>query len=282
MRSISIVVSVLVLTALVSGCVTDEEQRSATFQTYRSVRNLEKDLSPRVSQLSENTADLAARLEANDIEVRKLSSMVEENQVRLDAIQQLLEKLANDMARSQGLTTYGPGTKAAPPANMGAPPTEVIRPGAAGERDDLASDDFTTSTSPMVSTPAVSTSAVAAYNEALKLMDSEDFDTARQQFDAFLTRFPNNDYTHRAQFWKGQCHLKLEQYREAVTEFEKLRTDFPSSDKVPSSMFNQAVAHVKIGETDKAVALLEALVQKYPTAPASDRAKSALRNLSGG
>jgi len=279
MRVGSLISVVVAAVLLGTGCTTTggDQVASTVYATYKVVRKIDKELGPSVTRLNETSVDLAARVEPLELEVRKLQSMTEENQVKIDQMQAKLDDMAGILARYFNLTppTSGASSALPPGIDIGTPvyPTtpseEVAVPGGSMSEESAA----------VPPTSVVSSNAVEDFKGALSSLDKGDFELSLQQFDAFLQRYSNNDLTHSAQFWKGECYRRLEKYEEAIAEFEKLRNNFPQSSKVPLALYNQASAHLMLGQADRAAGLLNELVEKYPLSPAAERAKSALRNL---
>ncbi|MBN2309030.1 MAG: tol-pal system protein YbgF [Candidatus Hydrogenedentes bacterium] len=280
MRSIGAITVAVVLGVCLAGCVTPatntEPVANSVYATHKIVRDMQKDLAPRVTQLNETAADLSARVEENDVQVRALKSTIEENQVALEAMQARLDEIAEVLYRYLQVTPPS-GPAAAQPGAIDVGPPEVVPP--PDSYGDLSGVGPSGTATEGPGASSLSSNAVTDFNDALRSLDTQDYERALAQFDGFLQRYPNNDYTHRAQFWKAECLYRLKRYDEAVVEFEKLRANFPNSDKVPLSMHNQAAALISLGQRDKAIELLRLLVEKYPVSPAAVKAKSALENL---
>ena len=287
MRIFSACFGIGVSSVLLAGCVTaaNDPVADSVYTTHRIVRNIERDLAPRVSQLNETSADLLARVEESDTQVRRLQTVVEENQVKLDSLQARLDEIAQVLYRYLNV---------APPSGSFVSPSIAGGVDVVGEPEILPPGDLTEPSAtltpstpsgpapspPPVVPPVATSNAVADYNEALRSLNSTDYEKALEQFGRFVEQYPNNDYTHRAQFWKGECHFRLKQYNQAITEYERLRADFPHSPKCPTSMYQQAVAHSRLEQRDKMVTLLTELVEKYPADdPAVERARTALSKM---
>lgn len=266
---------------LAGGCATNQEQvANSVYQTHRIVKDLDQNLSPRIDDLSKSTTELTARVEASDNQVRKLQSLLEENQYKLDELQEELAQMRDFMYQRGGYTTgggQGSGIEFEEPEVV-VPPSHLGQPAETGQGE----GQQTGTEAPLPpATGVVSANAVADYNKALSTyLEQADYAAALEQFGSFLQRYPNNDFTGRAQFWKGMCNFHLKQYREAIADFKKLRTDYPSSEKVAMGMYYQALAHSVVGETDRAIELLEQLVKDYPpTEAVTEQARAALNNL---
>lgn len=280
-----------------AGCSTTaggaSQKDSTIFDTHRRVVKLEQDLGGSIQKLNETSAELIARVDQNDNEMRRLRSMVEENQVKLDNIASVLLELRSTIYRQWNIST---GSSFVAPGS-GFEGEVTIEPPAGGEltqtpQGGSANLSPTSSASaPVVTQPVTATTAAptvsapgdpkVAYQQAQKAYANEDYAGALAQFDSFTQQFPQDDLGANAQFWKAKCYLKLSQYRRAIQEFEVMRVNHPSNTKIPFAMYNQAVAHSNLSESTQANALLQQVVASYPNSPAADEAKAALQQLGG-
>ena len=84
------------LLAVAAGCGTlggQSQFQRAVYSTHNAVQKLDKDLGASVTKLNETTAELNARIEASDVQMRGMQSRAEENQVKLTALQTKLDQL---------------------------------------------------------------------------------------------------------------------------------------------------------------------------------------------
>lgn len=270
----------VVSAAVLSGCVTTGNQdqvRNTIYQTYSLVRKLDTELSGTVSQLSVTSADLGARVDTSEQNLRQLQGMAEENQRKLQSIAQQLDTLQRNISRSLG-------SGAVPSA---APPT--AEPGAASTQSGAA-PGVTSTALPEAATASNtgSESATQLYNQAQRSFINQDWENARAQYEEYLSRFPETDLAENAQYWLALSYAKLAAsrqdlglYQQSVQSFEKLRSAYPSSSKVPTSLYDQAEVHLQLQQTDRAMALLRQIIDEYPMAPTAVRAKSKLQELGG-
>jgi len=299
----------------VSGCASagpgpgsSDQLRNTIYATHRMVQDLDASLSGSVESLSETTADLNARLDASDQELRQLSSLAQENQRRLERLQASLDSLTTTLYRhfnlsapssSQsfppqsdfergGVSVQPPSGRFPPPATRpdtqqgtGAPPggiqtaprqpTTSVTPPSTG-----FSQEPSTGVSP---TPGVD--EVSHYRAAQQLYARQDYQAALQKFDEHLTLFPNSQYAANATYWRAHCNFKLGNYQQAIEGFDGLRLNYPTSEKVPTAMHNQAVAYSRLGQNTRAIELFQRLIREYPDDPATEGAREKLRQLQG-
>ena len=117
------------------------------------------------------------------------------------------------------------------------------------------------------------------YDLAYDSFKKGEFDKAREQFNAFIERFPKGKFSDNARFWIGECYYRKNQYEEAILEYEKVKNDYPSGDKVPSALFKQALSFLKLNKQDEAKIILKNLIQHYPQSEQAEMAKDQLGKL---
>ncbi|HNR33913.1 MAG TPA: tol-pal system protein YbgF [Candidatus Hydrogenedentes bacterium] len=299
--TVAVALSVVFLTA---GCGTmgGGQKANAIYDTQRRVASLDKQLSGSVEKLNQNTAELIARLDATDQQLKSLQSQVEESAAKSNLVEKKLDNLTNSLAR------YFRSGAMPPPAAPGGgeipPPTgeplvyspsreatPAPAPGPAAPAAPLPPPSATSAASPApAATPAAPIAAAPAapigtgnpeadYTQAQKSYASENYKAALEQFDAFLTQYPTSENAPNALFWKAKALQSLEQHEQAIAEFEKLRTNYPTSVRVPYAMLYQAICQAKLGQTARASELMQEVIRNYPMTPAADQAKTEIKRL---
>jgi tol-pal system protein YbgF len=171
--------------------------------------------------------------------------------------------------------TTAPPTAPAPPTAT--PPTEVTQP--PGQTPIEQAVEANTQTAP-VSGDA----AEVDYISAQKAFIDEDYDTALTRYTEYLTRYPDGQSAHNAQFWKAESYRRLGQNEDAIREFEYLEqrySDVSDNNKLPLAMMKRAEAHIALGQTARATEILRSLIEQYPMTGVVDGAKARLRSLEG-
>lgn len=117
------------------------------------------------------------------------------------------------------------------------------------------------------------------YDLAYDTFKQGKFDKAREQFNAFLERFPKGKFSDNARFWIGECYYRMNKYEEAILEYEKVKNEYPSGDKVPSALFKQALSFLKLDKKEEARIILQDLVRHYPQSEQAGMARKQLEKL---
>jgi len=231
-----------------------------------------------MQRLNETTAELVAISNANTRETQRILSAVEENQIRLDGLERQLRELTATLYKHFELSPPVSGVQTAPtqpvPRRL-----DIDREGITVQPP--SSDPGRQRVQAPPPTPALPSSADAdaEYRKAQSLYANEEYGLALEQFDTFLTRFPNSPRIDNAQYWKAHCGFKMGDYEFAITEFEVLRNRYPRSAKVPIAMHNQAVAYSRLGQNARAEELFQKLIEEYPDDVATEGAREKLKQL---
>ena len=121
--------SMSVAVLMLSGCATagagsnNVSMQTTVEQTHRMVQNMEEDLTRSVNSLSNSTADIVARMNATEQQMRTLITLSEENRRNVAQLQASIDELIRVTYQRQGLTP--------PPGGVVNPPITVI-PGQPG------------------------------------------------------------------------------------------------------------------------------------------------------
>lgn len=290
----------LSVSLLTSGCATaggissggsSSQLSNTVVQTHRMVQNMEQNLTGSVSTLTRTTAEIAARLNSNEQETRRLLSMAEENQRKLDTLQYSLDDLIATLYKEMNLT---PPTRVTMPTQPGIGTT----PATLGQPQTLTQPLLTQPetgpkiTPPPTLPPTIDTALpvteapgaadpAAHYRAAQESYTNADYATALQQFDEHIRMHPDSPHLSNATYWKAHCYFKMGDYAQAVEGFDALRTQYPTSVKVPIAMHNEAVAYSRLGNMERAKALFQQLIREYPDDVATEGARDKLRQLQG-
>ena len=267
---------VTLLCTLTVGCATAGSTGSSSSllqDTHTRVVRLDKNLGGTISKLNETTAELVSRVNESDQQTRRLKTMVEENQVKLDALTRSLNELTQAIYRQYGLTKPDSGMTG---AVIEPPPTRPY-----STQPSTTPEPYVASTTPTAAPVATDAEVRTYYEQALKTYRQEQYDQALIEFQSFMDRFPDSQWMPNARFFKGRCLLKQEQYLEAIEEFKIVQNKYPTNSKVPVALQNHAVALSRLGQTQEAIVLLEKLINNYPFSPSAVQAKHDLQKLKG-
>lgn len=118
------------------------------------------------------------------------------------------------------------------------------------------------------------------FDEALARLRAADFGAASAALNGFLKRYPNTGYRESAQYWLGNAHYGLRNYKDAITAFKALVDSAPQHARTPEALLSIANCQVELKDSDAARRVLEQLVKQYPQTEAAQAARDRLLTMS--
>ncbi len=118
---------------------------------------------------------------------------------------------------------------------------------------------------------ALDANARSAYDAALALVNSRQYDKALDALSAFLVRWPDHPNADNAMYWRGECYFAKGDYMRAVQEFEGTIARFPMGNKVPDALLKLGISYQKLGNAAKAKTYFDRLLRDFPRSEAARR-----------
>lgn len=118
-----------------------------------------------------------------------------------------------------------------------------------------------------------------SYDKAFQSLKDLRYADAAQQFQSFLSQYPNSEYADNAQYWLGESYYVTRNYDIALQAFQGLMSDYPSSPKVPDGLLKIGYTHYELKQWDQARAALEQVQEQYPDTTLARLAGSRLRSM---
>ncbi len=116
------------------------------------------------------------------------------------------------------------------------------------------------------------------YQEGLDLFHANQYRPAIQVFENLLASSTNNNLSDNAQYWIGESHYALREYKKAIIDFEKVFT-FPKSNKNDAAQFKLGLCYKRLGDNAKAGEEFQRLIDVYPQSEFVKRAQEHLASL---
>jgi tol-pal system protein YbgF len=238
-------------------------------------------------------ADLVIQVQELQDEVRTLSGRVEEQARELDNIKKRQRDQYLDLdQRITELSGTGPASPpaeesaAGPEANVQAA-NEVVTDAPAADVPEVRGPMDTPSDTVALSEPKVESQSAAvsseeekqAYDEAFQSLKDLRYADAAEQFQAFLTSYPNSEYADNAQYWLGESYYVTRNYDLALTAFNDLIDKYPDSGKVPDALLKIGYTYYELKQWDSARTALTRVQQDYPDTTLARLAESRLRGM---
>lgn len=131
------------------------------------------------------------------------------------------------------------------------------------------------------SRPAQPDQAEQAYQAAYSDVTKGRYELATQEFQDFLTQYPDSPRIAEAHFYLGESQYAQERYLEAAGEYQKVTHDFPASRLAPAAYLKMGRAYVQLEERSLAEKAFKTLMTKHPNSEEAKQAESALKQLGG-
>jgi tol-pal system protein YbgF len=230
-----------------------EEQRAALRDRIAEADKKTAEVQRKLDELNtaarRTGADLGVEVDKLREEVARLRGATEEDQHRIQALAQLLEKLREDVdgrfaaLRGAGaLEDYEARRKA----------DKLTRPADKAAFFQLAQDQER----------------------------AGEKGVARILYDEFVKKWPTDPRAADAWFRVGELQYGAGRHREAILAYGKVAEGFPRSDKVPDAMVRTGESMLALGLPEDAKGIFEEVVKRFPKATATRKAKERLAELS--
>tara|TARA_R110002050_G_scaffold269917_2_gene412787 strand:+ start:334041 stop:334856 length:816 start_codon:yes stop_codon:yes gene_type:complete len=119
----------------------------------------------------------------------------------------------------------------------------------------------------------------AAYQSALQILRSGQYEQAVAALAAFPTQYPQSSYLPNAYYWQGEANYVLRHFEQAIAAFQTVIDKYPASTKVPDCMLKQGFSQYELGNVDAAKLILNNVMQQYQNTSAAKLAKVRLDRI---
>jgi tol-pal system protein YbgF len=127
--------------------------------------------------------------------------------------------------------------------------------------------------------PASAEDEKAAYDRAFQALKELRYADAAEEFQSFLSQYPNSEFADNAQYWLGESYYVTRNYDIALTAFQVLLDRFPESTKAPDALLKIGYTHYELEQWDSARAALTQVQELYPDSTLSRLAENRLRSM---
>ena len=118
-----------------------------------------------------------------------------------------------------------------------------------------------------------------AYDSAVSLIKSREYDKAESAFELFIDRFPQSKYAPNAHYWLGQLLYNKGLLDKANDQFAIVANRFPNSTKHPEALLKLGIIAQRKGDTATARELYQQVITQYPDSSVKRLAESKLSQL---
>lgn len=118
-----------------------------------------------------------------------------------------------------------------------------------------------------------------AYQLALTLLKDGKYAEAVQQFQILLISYPQGDYADNAQYWMGEAHYVMKDFKSAIVEFAKVIKKYPNSSKLADSHLKIGFSYYELEDWKNAKLSLETVLKQFPSTTAARLAERRLQQM---
>jgi tol-pal system protein YbgF len=244
--------------AALTGMVT--AMQSDTRRTADQVATLQESVGNSVAKSLTPMAGLGTKVDGMGDDVRSLKDALADLSARLERMDAKMTDLKNQLQVMQS----------PPPAPA---PAGALPPGGTSALLPASSPGGAVPQGP---TAPMGMSADKSYNDAATDLQTGKTELAYNEFQQYLTYFPNTELAANAQYYIGEIDYNRGRYPQAVKAFDAVLEHYPNNPKTSDSHLMKAYALLKSNQKSRAVQEFRILVAKYPD---SDNARRALQQL---
>lgn len=286
MRRLALLPALLLSGVCHAGLFTDDEAHKKISDMQLQNTQQQSKLETRFASLESTQRaqgmEMLSQLETLKSELGKLRGQLEVQAHDIENIQKRQRDLYVDVdTRLRQLESAASAAAAATP-----PPPAVdsqTKPG----KDKKASAKpgaAPTAVAPAAAAPAQTAEAdpaleVKTYDAAFNLFRGGNYQGALSAFHAFNQAYPKSPLAPSAQYWIGNSHFNLKDFKSAIASQQELISLYPKSPKVPDAMLNMASSYQGMGDVGTAKKTLEDLLARFPVSDAADKAKYRLESM---
>jgi tol-pal system protein YbgF len=114
------------------------------------------------------------------------------------------------------------------------------------------------------------------YSQAYADYARGNYDLAIQEYEQYLSAYPDTDLSDNAQYWIGECLYSKQKYEEALAAWDELFRRYPGSDKLPDARYKKGTALERLGRRSQALIEYRAVANRYPNSEAGRKAREKL------
>lgn len=119
------------------------------------------------------------------------------------------------------------------------------------------------------------------YRAAFETLRAGNYDDAADQFQAFLRRFPEGEFSANARYWLGESYYVVREFDTALMHFQRVLEDYPESAKAGDALLKIGFVQFELGQLNQARETLRRVVNEYPGTTAASLASQRLERIGG-
>lgn len=251
------------------------------------------------AQYNQDAAATEIRLQQLETEIRNLTGRIEEQNYKIQQLQQQLERATgdltlrvNDLEQGGGSSSLSSSTSSSV-SGVGRASHYIARTQAGSLETPEGGEDSGDSSSYQwrSGAPGVQVSdfvagtgddtPAALYENAYGLMKNNQYAEAASGFEKFLSENSDHPLAGNAKYWLGETYYVRNQYEKAARVFAEAYQQYPKNAKAPDNLLKLGMSLKGLGKKEDACVALSQLKKEYATtaAPVVKRAEQEMTGL---
>jgi tol-pal system protein YbgF len=124
-------------------------------------------------------------------------------------------------------------------------------------------------------------SAREVYNMAYTDYRKGNYQLSIDGFQIYLEQFPESPLADNALYWIGECYFSQEDYETAVEQFNQLILRFPEGDKIPAAYLKKGISLKNLNRKEEALSVFRLLISKFPLEEETKIAQEKIKEIIG-
>ncbi len=238
-----------------------QQTQESSARTNSAMSSLQDSVSNGVGKSLAPVTGLSGKVDTMGDDMRSLKDSLADLNSRLERMDAKMTDLKNQMQIMQS-----------PPPAPGAPGSSPGTPGAAPGAPNGQPG-------PSAATPPAGMSADKTYTDARRDLQTGKADLALQEFQQYLTYFPNTELAPSAQYYIGEIAYNRGDFNGAVQAFDSVLERYPENPKTPDAHLMKGMALLKAGQRNRAAQEFRDLSETYPHTDDARKAQQQLRQI---
>ena len=251
-----------------------QQAQENSAKTNATMSSLQDSVSNGVGKSLAPVTGLSGKVDTMSDDMRSLKDSLADLNSRLERMDAKMTDLKNQMQIMQS-----------PPPAPGAPGSSTGAPGGAasgspnGQLNGQPTGQPNGQSGQSGAMPPAGMSADKTYTDARRDMQTGKADLALQEFQQYLSYFPNTELAPSAQYYVGEIAYNRGDYNGAVQAFDAVLERYPANPKTPDAHLMKGMALLKAGQRGRAAQEFRDLSATYPHTDDARKAQQQLRLL---
>jgi tol-pal system protein YbgF len=119
----------------------------------------------------------------------------------------------------------------------------------------------------------------AAYQQNFNLLKQGRYQDAIDGFTNFIQQYPQSPLVPNAEFWMGEAHYQMSDFRGALVNYQAVIQGYPNSNKAPAALLKIGYSQYEMGRYSAARKTLASVIQQYPNSNVAKLAQQRLARM---